>query len=587
MKSIRYVSFLLLALLITACSSSKGLRKNNLSQTLSNEDKRLFNYFFTEALNQEAQGNNDASFDLLQKAVSIDSMSGAASYMLGNDYLVLNQVEKALDLFGRAARIDTTNFWYAMQEVNILMAIDRAQQAADLLEGINRRWPNEPEVTFSIAEVYRRMGKLDKAIEAFDRLQDQVGLNEALVMQKFNLYKMNGQIDSAFIELQTLPDAHPSVSRYKILVGDQYLDLGMLPQADSVYSKFEPELGNDPYWLISRSNYYNRVGNVEAADSLVKAALVNEDLEVKIKESLLDGYLKTLFRRGESLDGVDDLFTTVINQHPQAGELNNLYFRFLISADRDKEAAEQLGYAKDKDPMNKDLWINLASIYAELKDYNNMELTLNEALEVFENDPQIYEYIGYSYGMQKKMKESIASYKKAMEFTPEQQVTKKSELSGFIGDNYFMLDSLDLAFEAYDKALEYNPQNVLVLNNYGYYLSLMEKDLYKAERMSGLAVKLEPKNATYLDTYAWIYFKQGNYMLALFYIRQAMQNVKEPSFEILDHYGDILFMDGQAENAIEQWKKALEIADKEFAKPDEERIELVKRKISNKNYIEE
>ncbi len=587
MKSIRYVSFLLLALLITACSSSKGMRKNNLTQTLSNEDKRLFNYFFTEALNQEALGNNDASFDLLQKAVSIDSMSGAASYMLGNDYLVLNQVEKAIDLFGRAARIDTTNFWYAMQEVNILMGIDRPQQAADLLEGINRRWPNEPEVTFSKAEVYRRMGKLDKAIEAFDKLQEQVGLNEALVMQKFNLYKMNGQIDSAFIELQTLPDAHPSVSRYKILVGDQYLDLGMLPQADSVYSKFEPELGNDPYWLISRSNYYNRVGNVEAADSLVKAALVNEDLEVKIKESLLDGYLKTLFRRGESLDGVDDLFTTVINQHPQAGELNNLYFRFLISADRDKEAAEQLGYAKDKDPMNKDLWINLASIYAELKDYNKMELTLNEALEVFENDPQIYEYIGFSHGMQKKIDEAIASYKKALEYTTEQQVTKKSELSGFIGDNYFMLDSVDLAFEAYDRALEYNPQNVLVLNNYGYHLSLMEKDLYKAERMSGLAVKLDPKNATYLDTYAWIYFKQGNYMLALFYIRQAMQNVKEPSFEILDHYGDILFMDGQADVAIEQWEKALEIADEEFAKPDEERIELLKRKISNKKYIEE
>ncbi len=585
MKSIRYVSFLLLALLITACSSYKEMRRSNIEPTLTAEEKRQFEYFFTEALNQEALGNNDASFDLLQKAVSIDSMSGAASYMLGNDYLALNQIDKALDLFGRAARIDTTNFWYAMQEVNILMAINRQQEAADLLVGINRRWPNEPEVSFSIAEVYRRMGKLDKAIEAFDKLQQEVGLNEALVMQKFNLYKINGQIDSAFIELQTLADAHPSVSRYKILVGDQYLEQGMLAEADSVFSMLEPELGNDPYWLISRSNYYNRVGNVEAADNLVKAALINEDLDVNLKVDLLDEYLKTLFRKGENLDGVDSLFTTVINQHPQSGELNNLYFRFLVTVDRNEEAAEQLGYAKDKDPMNKELWTNLASIYAELEDYDKMQLTLNDALEVFENDPQIYEYLGYSYGIRKNLEESINAYKQALKYIPEQQVKKKSEISGYIADNYFQIDSIDLAFEAYDKALEYNPQNVLVLNNYGYYLSLLGRDLSKAERMSGQAVKLEPKNATYLDTYAWIYFKQGNYMLAHFYIRQAMQNIKEPSFEILDHYGDILFMDGQPEEAIEQWEKALEVVDQEFVKPDEERIELVKKKISNKKYI--
>ena len=587
MKSIKYVSFLLLALLITSCSSFKGMRRSKTEQTLSAEDKRLFNYFFSEALNQEALGNNDASFDLLQKAVSIDSMSGAASYMLGNDYLVLNQVDKALDLFGKAARIDTTNFWYAMQEVNVLMAINRQQEAADLLVDINKRWPNEPEVSFSTAEVYRRMGKLDKAIEAFDKLQEEVGLNEALVMQKFNLYKMNGQIDSAFIELQTLSDAHPSVAQYKILVGDQYLEQGMLREADSVFSMLEPELGKDPYWLISRSNYFNRVGNIKAGDNLVKAALINEDLDVNLKVDLLDEYLKTLFRKGENLDGVDSLFTTVINQHPQSGELNNLYFRFLVTVDRNKEAAEQLGYAKDKDPMNKELWTNLASIYAEIEDYDKMQQTMEDALEVFENDPQIYEYIGISYGLQKETENSIAAYKQALKYTPEQQVNKKSEISGYIADNYFQMDSIALAFEAYDKALEYNPQNVLVLNNYGYHLSLEGEDLYKAERMSGQAVKLEPKNPTYLDTYAWIYFKQGNYMLAHFYIRQAMQNLKEPSFEILDHYGDILFMDGQAEKAIEQWEKALEIADKEFTKPDEERIELVKKKISNKKYIKE
>jgi Tfp pilus assembly protein PilF len=79
------------------------------------------------------------------------------------------------------------------------------------------------------------------------------------------------------------------------------------------------------------------------------------------------------------------------------------------------------------------------------------------------------------------------------------------------------------AYKAYDEALKYNDKNVVVLNNYAYFLSLEKKDLKKAERMSALAVKLEPNNSTYLDTYAWIFFVQGNYTLAKIYIESACQ----------------------------------------------------------------
>ena len=116
------------------------------------------------------------------------------------------------------------------------------------------------------------------------------------------------------------------------------------------------------------------------------------------------------------------------------------------------------------------------------------------------------------------------------------------------------------AYKAYDEALKYNDKNVVVLNNYAYFLSLEKKDLKKAERMSALAVKLEPNNSTYLDTYAWIFFVQGNYTLAKIYHRErALPTIRPKSSELVDHYGDILFMSGDKEKALEQWKKAKEM----------------------------
>jgi len=74
--------------------------------------------------------------------------------------------------------------------------------------------------------------------------------------------------------------------------------------------------------------------------------------------------------------------------------------------------------------------------------------------------------------------------------------------------------------------------------------------------MSSITVKAEPTNPTYLDTYAWILYEQGAYTMAKIYIENAVKySENEPSAEILEHYGDILFKTGEPEKALEQWKK--------------------------------
>lgn len=45
--------------------------------------------------------------------------------------------------------------------------------------------------------------------------------------------------------------------------------------------------------------------------------------------------------------------------------------------------------------------------------------------------------------------------------------------------------------------------------------------------MSAQCIKLEPDNATYLDTYAWIFFVQGNYTLAKIYIESALEKIRQ------------------------------------------------------------
>jgi tetratricopeptide (TPR) repeat protein len=99
------------------------------------------------------------------------------------------------------------------------------------------------------------------------------------------------------------------------------------------------------------------------------------------------------------------------------------------------------------------------------------------------------------------------------------------------------------------------------LNNYAYYLSLDNQDLERALAMSEKTIKAEPKNATYLDTYAWVLYKLGRYQEAKKYMDKVFKYDKNPNGANYEHLGDILYQLGDKKNAVKNWKKAQKAGD--------------------------
>ena len=135
-----------------------------------------------------------------------------------------------------------------------------------------------------------------------------------------------------------------------------------------------------------------------------------------------------------------------------------------------------------------------------------------------------------------------------------------SDFYSVMGDLYYQKGMQHEAYAAYDSCLQWKPDNMGCLNNYAYYLSETGGDLEKAEAMSYKTVKAEPKNATYLDTYAWVLFGLGRYTEAKVYIEQALQNDTESSSHVLfEHAGDICIHAGYTDKALEYWEEALKL----------------------------
>ena len=96
--------------------------------------------------------------------------------------------------------------------------------------------------------------------------------------------------------------------------------------------------------------------------------------------------------------------------------------------------------------------------------------------------------------------------------------------------------------------------------------------------MSYKTIKAEPKNSTFLDTYAWILFMQDRFAEAQIYADQAVTNDTDSvqSAVILEHTGDIYACLGKVNDAVNFWKKAVKSGGDSA---------LLKRKIELKKYI--
>lgn len=91
--------------------------------------------------------------------------------------------------------------------------------------------------------------------------------------------------------------------------------------------------------------------------------------------------------------------------------------------------------------------------------------------------------------------------------------------------------------EAYEAVLRFDSRNMMLLNNLAWHLCIYNGDLHRAEELSRSTIMAEPRNAIYLDTYAWIVFHLGDCEAAWFYIQRAIENqTKETSKEINEHY---------------------------------------------------
>ncbi len=568
-----------LALLLVAPVITARSKKGNIANALA--DKRKAEYILLNAQRAKNDDNGEAYFDLLNYAYNVDTTNTTAAFYLGFNLITMEgatfqDAMRALPLIKKhylespGDRHETTLYG------DLCSMLGRNDEAIEALEKLDNIIPNDENIQNRLAEAYKRVGDYRKAILTYDTIEALHDKSLSTTTNKSACYFALGDTTGAISVMHSLLDEAPNNVLYNISMAGV---MSLAQMNDSAIYYLDRAVASEPdngLAYMTRAQFYLSHGDSARYDEEVYKALQTENLDVEAKVDVLNLYIRELLSGNDSTERINKLLDVLVEQHPHEVTIRKIYSEYLVFRNNYKGAVEQLGYALDVNPTDADSWRRLMLINMMDENFPAAIAAAEKALTYNPDSLDLYRYIAPSYYQMKEYDKALATYDMALERVDSLDLELRSDLIGGKADVYFSLGDTLKAFETYEEALDIFPANTGVMNNYAYYLSLSDRDLDKAERMAAMAVKYNPDNATYLDTYAWVFFKKHDYNMALTYIKAAIDNDDSGMSEIFEHYGDILFMMGEPEQAVEQWKKALEAA------PDNE---LLQRKVKHRTYF--
>lgn len=521
------------------------------------DERRKFDHFFYEALNAKVLGRYDEAMDLFHYCHSLDSTNANVLVELGTFYNVLQEKDKAFVFLQRAVARDPDNYYYNMMLAGLSRELGRKQDVVDIYASMYTLYPDKQELLYELARAYADNGELQQAIDMLNRLEKSAGITEMVTLSKFRYYSMMEQKEKAFAEIRQIIEKNPTNPAYLVLMGDLYQEDN---QPEMAWDYYEQAKAIDPAFpalILSRISYYEKTGQREAARKELEQAIEGSSMDVDSKLQLLTRYLGILQQEKQDLKVTNRLFESLFRQYPNNSRLNMIYGNVLVMQNDKKGALEQFRKYIAGQPDDPSGYEQMIRIALPDEDLETIKEVTTEGIKQIPQEPQFYFYLGAAYYQEENYEEALHIFEEGLEHAVIENPLLKSDFHGQIGDLNYFLGRKEEAFGNYEKALQLNPQNLPVLNNYSYYLSLEKRDLDKAEMMSGITIKAEPMNPTYLDTYGWILYEQGSYVMAKIYLEKAIGYSKgDPSAELLDHYGEILSKTGENEKAVEQWIRA-------------------------------
>lgn len=488
------------------------------------------------------------------QSLSYDRRNEAAHYRLAQLCIYGQDNQCAMQHVEEALAIDPANkyFHILMAEIQEISAkpFDAIRARRRVLEIA----PSEHTQRYEIARLYIRAGNEKKALRVYDEIEERTGYTEELGRKRQALLFQIKAYSAARREAERLSTAFPQDIHFRLLYVDVLLATGDL-QAAAVYLADLWQAYNKPVIGLALADVYLQNEQWEAAEPLLGTLFGDKTIGLAEKTRLLLPYFERLVAEQPRL--VARSLSVLLAVYSEEEQPYILMGDFHLRSGRMEESLSYYLQAIQRGSADLTLWRNVITFQINLSQHEEALIHLDRAISLYPEQFSLYVMRGDLLSMQGQHKAALRSFERGFYLCDDDVLG--SQIQARMGDSFHALSNDEAADEAYERALTLDENNAHALNNYSYFLALRKQKLVRAKVLARQLISLHKNNPNYLDTYAWVMYADGQYSTALRSLKKAIRLGADDAV-IYEHYGDVYYRLGRVEEAVKQWKKAVNMA---------------------------
>ena len=513
---------------------------------------------FIIARDFERRGDREAARQYYEYAYEFWPKSSFLRKILVDRYMATEEYVKALALFGDDPRLDDLT----SEEKRVLGRIYRRlgddARAAEAVEALGG--DKSEEDLYLLGLLYHSVGEKSKSLRSFREFfeRSEFSAGDGLQIVQFNI------VERRFADAESLTvvlrDVYPDnaevvalLGTIKYMSGDTASAVRIFGEALALDSLNEEALRTLARINVVRDNYKEAIGYYRRLTA-----------QARIGAPYRRGLALLLFHM-KDYAGAEKLIDTLIMESgaetskdlPGAQELH-LYRGLIYSqTKRTEKAAAAFRAAIALDPLYEDAWRELCYLYILGKDKDKAHTAVEQYNAAFPGAGAGWRFRGYVFNMKEKYDDAVAALRRAV------RIDSTDYYSWFeMGSILEKQKRIDEAAVAFRNVLRIRPSDAQAANYLGYMWADADVMLDSAKLLIEIALEKEPKNGAYLDSYAWVFYRMGDYEKALLYINKAIEQMDDDPVPY-EHLGDILFKMNDYRSAEAAYQRSLKLKSEE------------------------
>ncbi len=490
-------------------------------------------------------------------------------------------INEAIWLLEQAIGHDPRSSYLKLEMANLLLIKKDTGKALDLIESVLAKEPDNLQALSMAGRIYQQQQRMDDALAAFEKVlagepDDQ---NNYLVVGR--IYWNKNDFDGAervFAKMiRNLPDSYSAYYFYGKVLAAQ----GKEEEAETALLKslqLEPSLEEPRLELLKIYQSQDRPAKITET---YEAMLLHDPENVKAGFGLAEhlhkihrdrASLEILARLAQRLDTDATVIATLFDTYIEAKQFESaawaiegmlkvrptnpdLHYLAGVAADGLEDPQRALDHLVKVTPGSR-FYTNAVVHGAWLfHDMGKIDRAIAMVRDALAHDPEYgdyYLYLGSFY-------EELERYEDAMQVLQAGAARdpKNARLHFRIGVIYDKMGRRQDSIAAMQQVISLTPNDAEALNYLGYTYADLGINLEEAETLIQSALKIKPDDGYIADSLGWVYFKRGQYALALKWLNKAVR-LQPDDPTILEHLGDVHLKLDSAQKALNYYQRSLE-----------------------------